>query len=117
MSNLFALTATICIVVLCFALHVESWRNAYPKLKSYPLNSDDNPGDALFLTPLIEKGKIDEARNRARVPLTEMSDILSYSGYFTVNKKYNSNLFFWFFPAAVRMNKMLMKNLDHVIWF
>lgn len=25
----------------------------------------------------------------------------SYAGYFTVNKEYNSNLFFWFFPAEV----------------
>lgn len=25
--------------------------------------------------------------------------IKSYAGYFTVNKEYNSNLFFWFFPA------------------
>lgn len=25
----------------------------------------------------------------------------SYSGYITVNKTYNSNIFFWFFPAKV----------------
>lgn len=30
--------------------------------------------------------------------------IESYAGYFTVNKQYNSNIFFWFFPA--------MKNPD-----
>ncbi|EFN81843.1 Probable serine carboxypeptidase CPVL [Harpegnathos saltator] len=28
-----------------------------------------------------------------------MGDVSSYSGYLTVNKEYNSNLFFWFFPA------------------
>jgi len=26
---------------------------------------------------------------------------VSYAGYLTVNKKYNSNLFFWFFPAKL----------------
>lgn len=25
----------------------------------------------------------------------------SYAGYITVNQTYNSNLFFWFFPARV----------------
>lgn len=31
------------------------------------------------------------------------ANVKSYSGYLTVNKEYNSNLFFWFFPAvAVR---------------
>lgn len=54
-----------------------------------------------FLTPLIENGKIEEARAKALVQHKEMGDISSYSGYLTVNKEYNSNLFFWFFPAMV----------------
>lgn len=29
------------------------------------------------------------------------ANVKSYAGYFTVNKKYNSNLFFWFFPALM----------------
>lgn len=33
-------------------------------------------------------------------PFPGMS-LKSYSGYITVNKTYNSNLFFWFFPAQV----------------
>lgn len=33
-------------------------------------------------------------------PFPGMS-LKSYSGYLTVNKTYNSNLFFWFFPAQV----------------
>lgn len=33
------------------------------------------------------------------------ANVKSYAGYFTVNKKYNSNLFFWFIPALkVRAN-------------
>lgn len=29
------------------------------------------------------------------------ANVKSYAGYLTVNKKYNSNLFFWFFPALM----------------
>lgn len=71
--------------------------NVYPQLKQFKLTED--AGTPLFLTPLIENGKIDEARTKSVVQHKEMGDISSYSGYFTVNKEYNSNLFFWFFPA------------------
>jgi hypothetical protein len=58
-------------------------------------------GEPLFITPLLDldqnEGRI--ARKKARVPTIE--DVDSYSGYLTVNKEYNSNLFFWFFPATV----------------
>ena len=77
--------------------------NMYPKLKSYKLSANDDAGEPLFLTPLIESGKIEEARKKSMVQHKEMNEIGSYSGYFTVNKKYNSNLFFWFFPAQVRI--------------
>lgn len=75
--------------------------NVYPKLKSYPVRNDEDTGTPLFLTPLIESGKIDEARRRATVEHKEMDDVSSYAGYFTVNKEYNSNMFFWLFPAVV----------------
>src|SRR5690606_25173397 len=32
--------------------------------------------------------------------------VKSYSGFFTVNKTHNSNLFFWFFPALVSEAKL-----------
>ncbi|GAB1860586.1 Carboxypeptidase [Camponotus japonicus] len=73
--------------------------NVYPQLKEYRLADGEDPGTPLFLTPLIENGKIEEARTKATVQHKDMGDVSSYSGYFTVNKKYNSNLFFWFFPA------------------
>jgi len=75
--------------------------NVYPQLKEYRLADGEDPGTPLFLTPLIENGKIEEARAKATVQHKDMGDVSSYSGYFTVNKKYNSNLFFWFFPAMV----------------
>jgi len=75
--------------------------NIYPRLKEFRLADGIDVGAPLFLTPLIESGKIEEARLKAAVHHTEVDDVSSYSGYFTVNKKYNSNLFFWFFPAMV----------------
>ncbi|XP_021952134.1 venom serine carboxypeptidase [Folsomia candida] len=42
--------------------------------------------------------------SQARVS-SNLSVIKSYSGFFTVNKEYNSNLFFWFFPAAFEPDK------------
>ncbi|KAF5282410.1 hypothetical protein FQR65_LT14304 [Abscondita terminalis] len=53
----------------------------------------------LILTPYIESGNIEEARKLAEVKYTETEGTKSYAGYFTVNKDFNSNLFFWFFPS------------------
>ncbi|KAK7080870.1 hypothetical protein SK128_028085 [Halocaridina rubra] len=61
---------------------------------------DDDMGDPLFLTPYIEAGKIKKARSLSRVSLGHRHGH-SFSGFLTVNKEYNSNLFFWFFPARV----------------
>lgn len=57
------------------------------------------PGQPLFLTPLIHAGEVEEAREQALV--TNFTNVISYSGFFTVNESCNANLFFWFFPAAV----------------
>lgn len=59
----------------------------------------DDPGDPLLLTPLIEQNKIQDARAASQVYFNGFKQITSFSGYFTVDKTYNSNLFFWFFPA------------------
>lgn len=76
--------------------------NVYPKMRQIPIDGD--PGTPLFLTPLIEAGNVDEARLLSRVgALPGDGGVESYSGYFTVNKTSNSNLFFWFFPAEVKM--------------
>lgn len=76
---------------------VESFINVYPKHVTRPVTGD--PGKPLYLTPLIEAGKIEEAQQAAQVH--GIGSVVSYSGYLTVNKKFNSNLFFWFFPATV----------------
>jgi vitellogenic carboxypeptidase-like protein len=64
-----------------------------------PIQPNDDPGQPLFLTPYLESGHIEEARNLSRVNLQPQYSYPSYSGYLTVNKTHDSNLFFWFFPA------------------
>lgn len=95
------LIQTILAIAFCSDFGSAVFTNVYPKLKSYPVAEGEDVGDPLFLTPLIESGKIDVARKQATVQHKEMSDVGSYAGYLTVNKQYNSNLFFWFFPAQV----------------
>ena len=63
----------------------------------------------LYLTPYIESGNIEEGRRLAEV--TGKLDGLgvgeqpeSYSGFLTVDKNYDSNMFFWFVPATVSLN-------------
>lgn len=57
----------------------------------------------LFLTPYIEAGKLDEGRKLSAVKNLPggAPKIESYSGFLTVSKEHNSNLFFWFFPPLV----------------
>lgn len=78
---------------------VSAFLNPYGKVKRYSDGGD--PGEPLILTPFIEAGKIEEAQNLSFAKFNGFKDIQSYSGYFTVNKEHNSNLFFWFFPAMV----------------
>lgn len=61
-----------------------------------------DPGKPLILTPYLEQGRIEEARKLSLVGPLPGANVKSFSGYLTVNKAYNSNLFFWFFPAQVR---------------
>lgn len=58
-----------------------------------------NTDEHLILTPLIEQNRIQQARDASEVHLNGFRNIKSYSGFFTVDKPFNSNSFFWFFPA------------------
>ncbi|CAG7683931.1 unnamed protein product, partial [Allacma fusca] len=62
--------------------------------------------EELILTPLIREVNLAQAKERAtdNINLSHIKSSLnkpmtSYSGYLTVNEAYNSNLFFWLFPA------------------
>lgn len=100
------------LVVLSAAVVIEAMtplRTFFPPAPPFS-TTDDNPGEPLFLTPLIEAGELAEARQRSQVTGLD-TDVESYSGYFTVNKEHDSNLFFWFFPA-----KANRKSAPFVLW-
>ncbi|XP_014252803.1 venom serine carboxypeptidase-like [Cimex lectularius] len=67
-------------------------------------------GKPAFLTTYIENHDIEGARRASAVP-PFLEDVESYAGFFTVNKTYNSNIYFWFFPA--REDK---ENAPVVVW-
>ncbi|XP_014278675.1 venom serine carboxypeptidase-like [Halyomorpha halys] len=95
-------------IFLTFITGYFAFLNPYPRIRSIPSRGD--AGDPLFLTPYIEGGKIQEGQAAAEVRLPG-SNVTSYSGYLTVNKTFNSNLFFWFFPSEGDP-----KNAPVVLW-
>lgn len=44
------------------------FRRLYPTGDVTPLQPEDDPGEALFLTPLIEQGKFEEAKTLRYIP-------------------------------------------------
>ncbi|CAH0748718.1 unnamed protein product [Diatraea saccharalis] len=69
--------------------------------KSGLSRSTFDAGAPVILTPLIEQNKLEEAREAAKVDSDYLlPDMDSYAGYLTVNKEYNANLWFWYFPVS-----------------
>jgi len=71
---------------------------------------EDEKHEALFLTPYIEAGKFEEARKLSEVKnlpnILGKHEVKSFSGFLTVNKEHNSNIFFWFFePLHGKVDK------------
>lgn len=75
--------------------------NVYPRVK-LQAKFGGNAGDPLILTPYLKSGSIQLAQNLSLVPLTKKIGIESYAGFFTVDSQYNSNLYFWYFPAFTK---------------
>ncbi|CAH0405033.1 unnamed protein product [Chilo suppressalis] len=83
-------------------------------------NEDDSPCDrrdkdnnkVLKLTSYIEDGRTEEGRKAAEVNPDLFLGIKSYSGFFTVNKTYDSNIFFWYFPVE----KKMVNETPWIIW-
>lgn len=98
------------LISVCIS-YTTGFTNVYPKIKQQPIKNDEDPGSPLILTPLIKAGKIQEAQAAAAVTLDDFQKTPSYSGYFTVNEAFNSNLFFWYFPATIDP-----KNAPVVLW-
>ena len=80
------------LIILCFAYLLKFSSSTSDADINSPINNDVTEQDPLILTPLIEEGKIYEARRQALVHHEEMQNVESYAGYLTVNKKYNSNM-------------------------
>lgn len=80
-------------------LYRKSFINPYPRFQEF--NDGGNPGEPLFLTPLINNESIprSEIQQRAKVVGSQYHDVESYAGFLTVNPNFNSNMFFWYFPA------------------
>ncbi|RWS20651.1 uncharacterized protein B4U80_04706 [Leptotrombidium deliense] len=62
----------------------------------------------LFLTTLTNKGDSINIQNISRVHLNQFSEIESYTGFVTVNEKFKSNLFFWFFKSKNKSAPLLI---------
>lgn len=82
----------------------NSFINPYPRFEAFHDGGD--PGEPLFLTPLINNPKISrkDIQEKAKVVGTQYHGVKSYAGYLTVDPKFNSNMFFWYFPAENNTN-------------
>lgn len=89
-------------ILLCLFLQQtsSSFINVYPKLKSYPHALGEDVGEPLIVTPYLKNGTAAKARELAAVTFDGANFVHSYSGFFTVNKTADSNMFFWYFEAA-----------------
>jgi len=66
---------------------------------SNPLSSSNDVGEPLFLTP-FDNNQAADARTASKVTNNALNQVApSHTGFLTVNKEYNSNIFFWYVPA------------------
>ena len=84
-------------------LKLGPFQSMFPgSISNPPHFSEEQVGNPLILTPFLENGQIDQAKDLAQVRgISEDLGIQTYSGFFTVNKTYDSNLFFWYAPSKV----------------
>ncbi|XP_076253486.1 venom serine carboxypeptidase-like [Rhynchophorus ferrugineus] len=90
------------VTIVALIVTLKGSHSRFPFLKQKPRNyvcTGDN-GEPLILTPYLESNRFQEARNAAEVHLDAFQDVVSYSGYFNVDKENNASLFFWYFPSA-----------------
>ncbi|XP_063708720.1 venom serine carboxypeptidase-like [Culicoides brevitarsis] len=81
----------LCVAQLFYDGNLPQWKTRKLSVKG--------AGKPLILTSHIEEGNDRKARQLSRVDKKLFLNVTSYSGYLTVDKEHNSNLFFWFFPA------------------
>ena len=65
----------------------------------------------------IRQNRLSEEKTLTEVRrLTNTEHIASYSGFFTDDRKYNSNLFFWFFPSTVSLLLLFLPRISFFNW-
>merc|ERR1712142_801258 len=95
----------------CTIFAINPFRGMFPEIKTHKVHSHKEVGDPLFLTPMLKDGKIKEAQEASVVKLPEAPHIPSFAGFITVNELFQSNMFFWYFPAAYDF-----ENAPVVLW-
>ncbi|XP_036102788.1 probable serine carboxypeptidase CPVL isoform X2 [Molossus molossus] len=90
---------TVLVILLMFFPGGDGLFRSLYRSERVSLPFKGNAGQPLFLTPYVEAGKIIQGRQLSVVAPFPRQHVESYAGFLTVNKSFNSNLFFWFFPA------------------
>jgi vitellogenic carboxypeptidase-like protein len=69
------------------------------------VSKNSTANSRVILSSYIKSGQLEEAKVASLINWgrESLDGIPSYSGFFTVNETTNSNLFFWFVPAMVRV--------------
>ncbi|XP_014247095.1 venom serine carboxypeptidase-like [Cimex lectularius] len=105
---------TITMKLLLFLSTIAICYNAAESLRYKKIRSDvvsgPNYGDPVFVTKYINKGDIAGGQMASQVKPIK-AKVESYAGFFTVDPKYNSSMFFWFFPAEHNS-----KNAPVIVW-
>lgn len=103
------LLVVVVVAVDCSSSSDSSSSESDSSSSSSESRSDEDVDSAgpLFLSRYIESGQIALGRKLASVLQPDLlrKGIKSYSGYLTVDKAYDSNLFFWYFPAKKNQEK------------
>jgi vitellogenic carboxypeptidase-like protein len=88
------LAALLVVVIVCSG--VEAQNRKYFEKSARKVDVDfAGPSDPLILTHYLN----DPATARKLSEVHGVGSSMSYSGYFTVNETFGSNMFFWLFPA------------------
>lgn len=85
------------LTAICITHNAHS--HIFHKFKTVRLPVPVDADDPLILTPLIEAGQIEEARKESLVNYPNFKNVSLYTGYLQVDKEFDNNLFFYFFPS------------------
>ena len=94
----------------------EKTYTLFPYPTEEPKYDSSEVGEELMLSPLILAGRFKEIEYLSKVNSTALgTDVLSYSGFITIQNLWKSHLFFWFFPAQPDSNEYEIKGCWYII--